>query len=188
MTKLLDDGKPKEDGNEKVFNLVLIDINETSNSLKTKCVKKNMYDSDFKYIAISCRKNQMEEQFIEASDYTTHIISSYSRALINLCLFIINESDLKDIPYLWIDAMSVDQQNKEGKKEAILKMNQTYEKASYILAIPDLHMEYLLTNTANREIIELIYKLEIQFIVILIIQLLILHNILIISIHPLLKT
>ncbi|CAO3637194.1 unnamed protein product [Cunninghamella blakesleeana] len=37
-------------------------------------------------------------------------------------------------------------------------MNHIYEKALFILAVLDLHKEYLLENTANKEIMNLIYK------------------------------
>ncbi|KAI9300523.1 hypothetical protein BJ944DRAFT_291634 [Cunninghamella echinulata] len=75
-----------------------------------------------------------------------------------LCTYIWNESDLKEIQYLWIDAISVDQQNHERKKETILKMSEIYKKAAYILAVPDLHFRYLWNNPANKEILELIEK------------------------------
>ncbi|CAO3651815.1 unnamed protein product [Cunninghamella blakesleeana] len=68
------------------------------------------------------------------------------------------DPDVKEIPYLWIDAISVNQQNHFKKKEAIFKMNQIYEMASYILAVPDLHYEDIKKNTANKEIMDLIYK------------------------------
>ncbi|CAO3588637.1 unnamed protein product [Absidia cylindrospora] len=53
------------------------------------------------------------------------------------------ESDTKDIPYVWVDAICVDQQNPVRRKETIYQMSNIYDKASYILAIPDLHMTYL---------------------------------------------
>ncbi|CAO3651730.1 unnamed protein product [Cunninghamella blakesleeana] len=156
MTKLFENGEPKEE--EKVFNLVLVDIWKTYKMRNIKCVKKSVYDSDLKYIAISYRWGEMQEQLLETLDYTAHITSFLLGHLINLCYCITQEPDLKGIRYLWVDAISVDQQNHARKKETILKMNQIYEKASYILAVPDLHRKYLLENTANREVMELIYK------------------------------
>ncbi|CAO3651630.1 unnamed protein product [Cunninghamella blakesleeana] len=117
-----------------------------------------MYDSDLKYISISYRWGEVPEQLVKTPDYTAHVTSFFLNHLVWLCLFIKNEPDLKDIPYIWIDAISVDQQNHNKKKETILKMNQIYEKASYILAVPDLHRGYLWNNTANYEMINLIKK------------------------------
>ncbi|CAO3637732.1 unnamed protein product [Cunninghamella blakesleeana] len=149
--------KKKEKIEGKVFDLVLVDIKESCDIFKKmKCVKKNMYDSDLKYIAISYRWGELNEQQLETPDYTAHITSFDLVDFCLLCEYISNEPDLKDIKYLWIDAISVDQQNKKGKKKTILKMNQIYKKAAYIVAVPDLHKEYLLKNTANEEIMNLI--------------------------------
>ncbi|CAO3638042.1 unnamed protein product [Cunninghamella blakesleeana] len=49
-------------------------------------------------------------------------------------------------------------QPRKKKKDTILKMNQLYQNATCILAVPDLHREYLKKNTANKEILELIKK------------------------------
>ncbi|CAO3637238.1 unnamed protein product [Cunninghamella blakesleeana] len=117
-----------------------------------------MYDSNLKYIAISYRWGELNEQQVETPDYTAHITSFHLEDLYLLCSIIYAGSELCDIPYLWIDAISVDQLNKEGKKKTILKMNQIYQKATYILAVPDLHKEYLLKNTANMKSMNLIEK------------------------------
>ncbi|CAO3637659.1 unnamed protein product [Cunninghamella blakesleeana] len=144
---------------EKVFDLVLVDIKEvsTTGNRVIKCTKKNMYDPNLKYIAISYRWGELKEQLVETPDYTAHITSFDLFHLILLCSFIKKEPKLKEMDYLWVDAISVDQQNKEGKKETILKMNQIYKKASYILAVPDLHLTYLLKHPENSEISNLIY-------------------------------
>ncbi|CAO3637174.1 unnamed protein product [Cunninghamella blakesleeana] len=135
----------------------------TSREYHVNCVKRNMYDPDLEYIAISYRWGELNEQLVVTPDYTAHITSFNVLDLMELCNRIKYEPDLKHIPYLWIDAISVDQQNKERKKETILKMNQIYKNATYILAVPDLHMEYLMKNTANKEKLELIdrYKYSI---------------------------
>ncbi|CAO3637170.1 unnamed protein product [Cunninghamella blakesleeana] len=147
----------------KIFELVLVDIKQPWHSSNIKCIKMNMYDPDLEYIAISYRWGELNEQLVVTPDYTAHITSFKLNDLVHLCAHINNEPDLKQIPYLWLDAISVDQQNKERKKETILKMNQIYKNATYILAVPDLHMEYLMKNTANKEKLELIdrYKYSI---------------------------
>ncbi|CAO3637306.1 unnamed protein product [Cunninghamella blakesleeana] len=118
-----------------------------------------MYDSNVKYIAISYRWGELNEQLVETPDYTAFVTSFDVCHLEHLCLYISYDPDLCNMNYLWIDAISIDQQNQTRKTETILKMNQIYQNASYILAVPDLHREYLWKNTTNREIMKLIiYK------------------------------
>ncbi|CAO3637862.1 unnamed protein product [Cunninghamella blakesleeana] len=138
---------------EKVFELVLVDIKETAVKWTIKCIKKNMYDPDLKYIATSYRWGELKEQLVPTPDYTAHITSFNLNDLIYLCFYIQYEPDLCNINYLWIDAISVDQNNDTKKKDIILNMNQIYKNASSVLAIPDLHREYLLKHPANKEII-----------------------------------
>ncbi|KAI8330095.1 hypothetical protein BC941DRAFT_188142 [Chlamydoabsidia padenii] len=64
------------------------------------------------------------------------------------------ESELGAIPYAWVDAICVDQMNEARKKETIYRMNDIYDQATYILAVPDLHLEYLKKNPSNAESIE----------------------------------
>ncbi|CAO3652102.1 unnamed protein product [Cunninghamella blakesleeana] len=154
MTKLLDDGEPKEE----VYDLVLVDIWETKKNRTIVSIKKNLYDEDLKYISISYRWGEMEEQLLETPDYTAHVTSFHLSHLENLCKHITNEPELKEIRYLWIDAISVNQQNHERKKETILKMNQIYQKASFILAVPDMHRYYLFNHPLNMEAMDLVYK------------------------------
>ncbi|CAO3651972.1 unnamed protein product [Cunninghamella blakesleeana] len=153
--------KPKEIEIEKVekeFNIVLVDIKNTSENMDIVCVKKNMYDSDLKYITISYRWGELQEQLVETPDYTAHVTSFDTSNLIDVCCMIKEEPHLKEIPYLWIDAVSVDQKDHARKKETILIMSDIYKNASFILAIPDLHWYYLKKNPANEEVMDLIYK------------------------------
>ncbi|CAO3649495.1 unnamed protein product [Cunninghamella blakesleeana] len=149
---------PKDKNEEKIFNLVLVDIKETGKTGNIKCIKKNMYDSDLKYITISYRWGELSEELVKTPDYTAHITSFHTGTLTKLCFHITKEPDLKDIQYLWIDAISVDQQNHLRKKETILKMSDIYKKSSYILAVPDLHEVYLWKNIANESMVNLIRK------------------------------
>ncbi|CAO3652018.1 unnamed protein product [Cunninghamella blakesleeana] len=158
MTKLLENGEPKEE--EKVFDLVLVDMYESYSRKQIVSVKRNMYDSNLKYIAISYRWGELREELLETPDYTALISSFNSSHLIQLCNWLQEDPEFKElsIRYLWIDAISVDQQNEERKKDTILKMDLIYKMATYILAIPDLHYEHLYKNTANSEMMDLIYK------------------------------
>ncbi|CAO3637990.1 unnamed protein product [Cunninghamella blakesleeana] len=140
---------------KKAFDLILVDI-RNSKLFDIKCVKKNMYDEELKYICISYRWGELNEQLVKTPDYTAHITSFVLADLKQLCHSISHDPDLKEIRYLWIDAISVDQQHHSRKKETILKMNQIYKKASYIIAVPDLHMEYLWKNPANWEVLKLL--------------------------------
>ncbi|CAO3637998.1 unnamed protein product [Cunninghamella blakesleeana] len=115
-----------------------------------------MYDSDLNYIAISYRWGELNEQQLQTPDYTAHITSFHLDDLKTLCDLLKFDPDLKHIHYLWIDAISIDQYDVVRKKKTILKMNQIYKKATYILAIPDLHLEYLSKNSANSEVLKLI--------------------------------
>jgi hypothetical protein len=70
-----------------------------------------------------------------------------------LCKMILLETDLKEMDYVWVDAICVNQTNHDKRKETIYQMSTIYEKAKYILAVPDLHLSHL-ENTleSNRDI------------------------------------
>ncbi|ORZ07321.1 hypothetical protein BCR42DRAFT_426059 [Absidia repens] len=64
------------------------------------------------------------------------------------------ESDLKHIKYVWVDAICVDQRPTK-RKNTVYRMSDIYEKASFILAVPDLHLAYLRNLTMkNMDITE----------------------------------
>ncbi|CAO3637544.1 unnamed protein product [Cunninghamella blakesleeana] len=142
---------------EQKFDIVLVDMNHT-NYENISCIKKNMYDTNLNYIAISYRWGECNEQLVKTPDYIAHVTSFDLKDFKSLCMFIKKRSDLKHIRYLWIDALSVDQQDQSSKKETILKMNQIYKRATYILAIPDLHLKYLWENPANMTFIQFMQK------------------------------
>ncbi|CAO3638566.1 unnamed protein product [Cunninghamella blakesleeana] len=153
--------KQMQEEENKVFDIALVDIKQSSYTIN--CIKKNMFDPDLKYIAISYRWGELNEQSLETPDYTAHVTSFNLEDLVNLCKYITYEPDLKHIGYLWIDSISVNQHNYSSKRESILQMNQIYKNASYILAVPDLHKGYLLKNPANREMLDYIniYKVTV---------------------------
>ncbi|CAO3652094.1 unnamed protein product [Cunninghamella blakesleeana] len=108
-----------------------------------------MYEEGLEYIAISYRWGECNEQLLKSPDYNAHITSFALNDLKWLCYYITKEPDLKGIQYLWIGAISVDQQDQARKTNIILKINQIYEKASYILAVPDLHLRETSTQPTN---------------------------------------
>ncbi|CAO3627662.1 unnamed protein product [Cunninghamella echinulata] len=152
----LEYSKNEKGEEENNYDLVLIDIFNSYSDIK--CVKINMHDKDLKYIAISYRWGELREQQVQTPDYTAHITSFNLSDLTTLLYFIKKEHDLKDIQYMWIDAISVNQQNHEKKKETILKMTEIYQNATFILAVPDLHRTYLNKNPANIDSLDLIYQ------------------------------
>ncbi|CAO3649886.1 unnamed protein product [Cunninghamella blakesleeana] len=143
---------------EEVFELVLVDLKKTAEGVDIMSVKKNMYDKDLKYITISYRWGEVTEQLVKTPDYIAHITSFDLSHLRFLCCHINQEPDLKEIPYLWVDAISINQLNHARKKETILKMSDIYKRATYILAVPDLHYIHLSNNVANADVINLIHK------------------------------
>ncbi|CAO3653155.1 unnamed protein product [Cunninghamella echinulata] len=144
--------REKED--ELEYDLVLVDTKKP----RLTSVKKNMYDKNLKYIVISYRCGEVDETLFETPDYIAHITSFGLYELKKLCNYIQYEPDLKDIQYVWIDAISVDQKNHERKKEIILKIPEIYKKATYILAVPDLHIEYLRKHPGNMDTFDLMDK------------------------------
>ncbi|KAI9303664.1 hypothetical protein BJ944DRAFT_268030, partial [Cunninghamella echinulata] len=124
------------------FEITLIDINETYGK-RIHTVKKNLYEEGLKYICISYRWGELEEWYEQTVDYLAHITSFDKTDLLLLCDCIQREPDLKDINYLWIDAICVNQVNKEERKATIRKMSEIYQIAMYILAVPDMNYSYL---------------------------------------------
>ncbi|CAO3645255.1 unnamed protein product [Cunninghamella echinulata] len=99
---------------------------------------------------------ELSEQLCKTPNYTAHITSFELNDLVILCEFIKKDPCLKDIQYLWIDAISVNQLDDKRKKDTILKMSDIFKTATYILAVPDLHRQHLYKNPANKEAFDLI--------------------------------
>ncbi|CAO3593553.1 unnamed protein product [Absidia cylindrospora] len=75
--------------------------------------------------------------------YLASVTSFDLQDFYQLCATMTLEPDLKDMDYVWVDAICVDQTNYERRKATIHQMTTIYERASYILAVPDLHAAYL---------------------------------------------
>lgn len=138
--------------------IVLIDIRKTIQSRKIECVKKLMDEPGLRYCAISYRWGEVPEQTVMTPDYIAHVTSFLLADLELLCgqLLVANGFDdatdggKKIIDYLWVDAISIDQQNEEARKETIRQMNRIYHHSTLILAVPDLHVGHLKQNPSNR--------------------------------------
>ncbi|CAO3652934.1 unnamed protein product [Cunninghamella echinulata] len=98
----------KEKVKEPVFDIVLVDIRSSVDKEEIICIKRNMYDEELKYIAVSYRWGEFNTQLVETPDYKAHVTSFGLHHLLKLCKHIPMEQDLKGIQYLWIDGISVD--------------------------------------------------------------------------------
>ncbi|CAO3650165.1 unnamed protein product [Cunninghamella blakesleeana] len=147
------------------FKIILVDIKK-SNDKRIKCVKKDMYDTNLKYIVLSYGykdndqqlQQQQQHEKIETPDYTAYITSFKLWDLKRLCHYIRHEIDLKKIRYLWIDAISIPQYKASKKKSTMLQMKEIYQRATSILAVPDLHLGYLYQNPTFSMAINYIMK------------------------------
>ncbi|ORZ06417.1 hypothetical protein BCR42DRAFT_427113 [Absidia repens] len=140
---------------QKPLHIVLVDIKKTEKSGKIHCVEKSLED-DLKYVALSYRWGELQETLVDTGvGYIASITSFDIKDFIQLCKLISLESDLKHMDYVWVDAICVNQTNHAQRKATIYQMSNIYEKANYILAVPDLNLQHLKdTNTKNNNVIE----------------------------------
>ncbi|ORZ07403.1 hypothetical protein BCR42DRAFT_153133 [Absidia repens] len=137
---------------QKPFQVVLVDIKKAA-SKTIHCVEKPLAD-DTAFVALSYRWGELREQSVNTNlGYLATITSFKLRHFYKLCKMMTREPDLKSIDYVWVDAICVDQNNYERRKATIHQMSTIYEKAKYILAVPDLHLQHLINvSQANNEI------------------------------------
>ncbi|KAI8328715.1 hypothetical protein BC941DRAFT_444370 [Chlamydoabsidia padenii] len=143
------------------YHIVLVDIKKTVKERKIECVKKLMDEPGLRYCAISYRWGEVPEQLVETPDYIAHVTSFALSDLEILCGQILasndftnedddNETTKKSLEYLWVDAISIDQQNEKARKATIRQMNRIYHHSTLILAVPDLHLSYLKQNPSSK--------------------------------------
>ncbi|ORZ06188.1 hypothetical protein BCR42DRAFT_427306 [Absidia repens] len=143
---------------ETPFYIVLVDIKKTVQDNKIRCVEKPLKEGDggdLNYVALSYRWGELQETMVDTEcGYVASVTSFDLFHFIHLCKMILLESDLKDMDYVWVDAICVDQANHDRRKATIYQMTNIYEQANYILAVPDLHLQHLKdTNALNMDII-----------------------------------
>ncbi|KAI8078884.1 uncharacterized protein BX664DRAFT_369288 [Halteromyces radiatus] len=154
-----------------VFDLVLVDMVASFESERLVCVKRNMYEagSSYKYVCVSYRWGEYTEQIVLTPDYNAHVTSFAIADLITLCgqILLWNHQEYEKEPddddddivdnntdrYLWVDAISVDQMNHANKKSTTHRMTEIYNRAELIIAVPDLHIGYLMETPNNHEFI-----------------------------------
>ncbi|ORZ06419.1 hypothetical protein BCR42DRAFT_456398 [Absidia repens] len=147
-------GQPTE---EKPFHVVLIDIKKAANENIVHCIEKPLMGSgDLKYVAVSYRWGELHETTVDTQlGYLASITSFGLDSFFQLCRTMSQEVDLKDMEYVWVDAICVDQTNYEKRKATIYQMTNIYERANYIVAVPDFHLRHLESvNKKNAEIIQ----------------------------------
>ncbi|CAO3650086.1 unnamed protein product [Cunninghamella blakesleeana] len=166
---VLNEIKHVENNKDDPFDLILIDLKNTDMN-EIKCVKKNIYSKeDVNFIAISYHPNgELKDQPFKTPNHVAHITSIDLKHLDVLLYYIKNETDLKNIQYVWLDAISLpldqqqqqqqQQQLQQQKERDLLNRSEIYKRATCILAVPDLNRGYLKQNPANRMVFNLIKK------------------------------
>ncbi|CAO3601421.1 unnamed protein product [Absidia cylindrospora] len=135
-------------------NIVLVDINQAANG-RIHCVELPLTD-DIKFVALSYRWGELQEKMVDTNvGYTATVTSFRLEDFCQMCRVMTLESDLRSIPYVWVDAICVDQTNDEKRKATIHQMTNIYEHATFVVAVPDLHLQYLKnTSTIYRKTIQ----------------------------------
>ncbi|ORZ07388.1 hypothetical protein BCR42DRAFT_153017 [Absidia repens] len=132
---------------QKPFHVVLVDIEKAAHrDSAIHCVEKPLEGDieDLSFVALSYRWGELQEQLVDTKcGYIASITSFALDDFYLLCYMMSKEPDLKSIKYVWVDAICVDQTNYERRKATIHQMSNIYEKATYILAVPDLHRHHL---------------------------------------------
>ncbi|ORZ06470.1 hypothetical protein BCR42DRAFT_427188 [Absidia repens] len=149
--ELLIEDNTQQPQKEKPFQIVLVDIEEAAKNHQIHCVEAPLEASSseedgepLEYVALSYRWGELHETTIDTQlDYTASITSFDLKDFYKLCNMMTHETDLKSIKYVWVDAICVDQVNYERRKATIYQMTNIYERASYIVAVPDLHAAHL---------------------------------------------
>ncbi|ORZ06412.1 hypothetical protein BCR42DRAFT_397718 [Absidia repens] len=143
------DVKDTQKRQQQPFQIVLVDIkkaaeNEVIHCVKTPLVVEEGKTEALKYIALSYRWGELQETLVDTKVGYIATLTSFSlNDFYQLCRMMTIESDTKHIQYVWVDAICVDQSHYRRRKETIYQMSNIYERASYILAIPDLHLTFL---------------------------------------------
>ncbi|CAO3601412.1 unnamed protein product [Absidia cylindrospora] len=136
----------EENSQQQPFQIVLVDIKEAARNDRIRCVKKPLEGNpeELAYVALSYRWGELQETLIDTKvGYIASLTSFALRDFCSLCYTMTMETDLRHINYVWVDAICVDQTNAKRRKETIYKMSKIYERASYILAVPDLQLQFL---------------------------------------------
>ncbi|ORZ06270.1 hypothetical protein BCR42DRAFT_427404 [Absidia repens] len=143
---------------QRPFQIVLIDIQKAAWNREIHCIETPLPDDDnddtLNYVTLSYRWGELHETIIDTKlGYLASVTSFHLPHFYQLCSAMGEDPDLKKIKYVWVDAICVDQIDPIKRKSTIHQMSNIYKKSSYILAVPDLHLEYLRGTTKNRGIL-----------------------------------
>ncbi|CAO3601426.1 unnamed protein product [Absidia cylindrospora] len=140
---------------KKPFQFVLVDIKKAAKDKEIHCIEKPLEGNaeELSFVALSYRWGEVQETMIDTHlGYVATITSFDLKDFYSLCRMMTIEPDLGNIQYVWVDAICVDQTNYERRKATIHHMTDIYEKATYILAVPDLHRQHLESvSTENKK-------------------------------------
>ncbi|CAO3601095.1 unnamed protein product [Absidia cylindrospora] len=144
----------------KSFDVVLVDIKKAAEEHKIHCVKKSLDDKDLKYVALTYRRGDLKQVLVDTQvGYTASITGFDLNDFYMLCNKMTEETDLKDIDYVWVNEICVDRiiNNEapyllETTKLQQMMIASIYEQAQYILAVPDLLLAHLKCNRYHHTI------------------------------------
>ncbi|KAF7721073.1 hypothetical protein EC973_005491 [Apophysomyces ossiformis] len=111
--------------------IVLLDTGSELNNIR--CISMPFDENVPAYYAISYRWGVHPEWKVQTPNYTASITSISRENLIKLC-----ELYRRRIRYMWIDVVCINQVDKEHRKMAIKNMDNIYQRAKRIIAVPDL--------------------------------------------------
>ncbi|ORZ07342.1 hypothetical protein BCR42DRAFT_456011 [Absidia repens] len=144
---------------QKAFHVVLVDIGIAAQGERIHCIETPLEEcaEESRFVALSYRWGEIQEQVLDTGlGYLASITSFALEDFCMLCKMMMREPDFRFIKYVWVDAICVDQINYERRKATIHQMSNIYEKAAYILAVPDLHKKHLLNvSTENEKLAQL---------------------------------
>ncbi|CAO3593798.1 unnamed protein product [Absidia cylindrospora] len=140
---------------QKPFQVVLVNLEVAANG-SIRCVEEPLTDDseELSFIALSYRWGELQERLVDTEcGYIASVTSFSLFDFYDVCKMILNDPNLKSIKYVWVDAICIDQTNYERRKATIHQMSSIYEKATFILAVPDLHKQHLINISAANEAI-----------------------------------
>ncbi|CAO3593559.1 unnamed protein product [Absidia cylindrospora] len=145
----------KDAHQQRPFHIVLVDIKIAAREKRIQCVEKSLTDKDLNYVALSYRWGELHEAIVDTKlGYLASITSFSLKDFYRLCGMMTLETDLQHVPYVWVDAICV-HPNPTKRIDTVNHMNSIYERAKYILAVPDLHLQTLKNkSTKHNEIIQ----------------------------------
>ncbi|ORZ07189.1 hypothetical protein BCR42DRAFT_496074 [Absidia repens] len=153
--------RQKQRQQQKPFKIVLVDIKKAAGR-RIHCIEKPLEGNtkELRFIALSYRWGELEEKLIDTRlGYLASITSFDLNDFYWLCTMMTKEPDLASIQYVWVDAICVDQTNHERRKATIHQMSNIYERATYILAVPDLHKTHCMNiSKASQDVMDKLRK------------------------------